>query len=210
MTVKARRRPRPSHPRRSPRPRSRRRPRCARRAPPPPDAPPPPPPQAETPADFSGTTLTNDGPGARLGVRRRQRRNDDGPIGRPGAKVTGRRAGRRDRTRAAKAAPIVALASLSRPPAPPNLNDALERHYPKPRASRARRGQAVRRRASPPRARSATGAGVAERARVRRRVPRSCGNRYWSPPLDRDGQAVSTSSATPAASRFDDRTGGLG
>src|SRR3954454_7257980 len=36
--------------------------KTAVRAPAPPPGAPPPPPQAETPADFSGTTLTNDGP----------------------------------------------------------------------------------------------------------------------------------------------------
>ena len=60
-------------------------------APLPPDAPPPPPPpQAETPADFSGTTLTNDGPGEGWASAVGNGETMHGPIGRPGAKVTGR------------------------------------------------------------------------------------------------------------------------
>src|SRR6478735_12236046 len=59
-------------------------------APPPPDAPPPPPPQAETPADFSGTTLTNDGPGEGWASAVGNGEAMHGPIGRPGAKVTNR------------------------------------------------------------------------------------------------------------------------
>ena len=143
-------------------------------APPPPDAPPPPPPEAETPADFSGTTLTNDGPGdgwaSAVGNGEAMR----GPIGRPGAKVTGRARDGAAEPSPVKSAPVVALASLSRPPAPPDLNDALERHYPDAARKQGTPGQAVlkaRITARGPGARS--GRRVAERRRVRRCLPRN-------------------------------------
>ena len=47
-------------------------------------------PQAETPADFSGTTLTNDGPGDGWASAVGNGEAMHGPIGRPGAKVTER------------------------------------------------------------------------------------------------------------------------
>src|SRR5204863_984454 len=112
-------------------------------APPPPDARPPPPPQAETPADFSGTTLTNDGPGEGWASAVGNGETMHGPIGRPGAKVTARTQDGTTKPSAVKAAPVVALASLSRPPSPPDLNDALERNYPEAARKQGTPGQAV-------------------------------------------------------------------
>ena len=66
-----------------------------------------------------------------------------GPIGRPGAKVTRRARDGTAEPSPAKTAPVVALASLSRPPAPPDLNDALERHYPEAARKQGTPGQAV-------------------------------------------------------------------
>jgi len=168
--------------------------KIAARAPaPPPDAPPPPPPQAETPADFSGTTLTNDGPGEgwRSAVGNGEAMH--GPIGEPGAKVTGRSRDGATAPSPAKAAPVVALASLSRPPAPPDLNDALERHYPDAARKAGTPGQAVLKarvtaegqvRDMVVVSQSAPGFGDACRATLREST--------WTPPLDRDGQAVAT------------------
>jgi protein TonB len=168
--------------------------KAAARAPaPPPNAPPPPPPEAETPADFSGTTLTNDGPGPGWASAVGNGEAMRGPIGRPGAKVTG---GAREGTSEpspTKAAPVVALASLSRPPAPPDLNDALERHYPEAARKQGTPGQAVLKARITPEgqvrdlvvvSQSAAGFGDACRATLR--------DSTWSPPLDRDGQPVAT------------------
>ena len=162
-------------------------------APPPPDAPPPPPPEAETPADFSGTTLTNDGPGdgwaSAVGNGEAMR----GPIGRPGAKVTGRARDGAAEPSPAKAAPVVALASLSRPPAPPDLNDALERHYPEAARKQGTPGQAVLK------ARITAEGQVRDWSSCRRARPgsatpaaRRCASRPGAAPLDRDGQPVAT------------------
>src|SRR4051812_14401242 len=162
-------------------------------APPPPDAPPPPPPQAETPADFSGTTLTNDGPGEGWASAVGNGEAMHGPIGRPGAKVTNRAQEGAEKPSPAKAAPVVALESLSRPPEPPDLNDALERHYPEAARKQGTPGQAVLKARITPEgevrdmvvvSQSAAGFGDACRATLR--------ESKWSPPLDREGQAVAT------------------
>jgi protein TonB len=161
-------------------------------APPPPDAPPPPPPQAETPADFSGTTLTNDGPGEGWASAVGNGEAMHGPIGRPGAKVTNRAQDGAEKS-PVKTAPVVALASLSRPPEPPDLNDALERHYPEAARKQGTPGQAVLKarisaegqvRDMVVVSQSAAGFGDACRATLR--------ESKWSPPLDKDGQPVST------------------
>jgi TonB family protein len=162
-------------------------------APKPADAPPPPPPQAETPADFSGTTLTNDGPGEGWASAVGNGEAMHGPIGRPGAKVTGRSQEGTAQPSPVKAAPVVALASLSRPPAPPDLNDALERHYPEAARKQGTPGQAVLKARITAEgqvrdlvvvSQSAAGFGDACRATLREST--------WSPPLDKDGQAVAT------------------
>jgi len=156
-------------------------------------APPPPPPQAETPADFSGTTLTNDGPGDGWASAVGNGETMHGPIGRPGAKVAARSQDGTTAPSRAKAAPVVALASLSRPPEPPDLNAALERHYPDAARKQGTPGQAVLKaritaegqvRDMVVVSQSAAGFGDACRATLREST--------WSPPLDRDGQPVAT------------------
>jgi len=168
--------------------------KIAVRAPaPPPDAPPPPPPQAETPADFSGTTLTNDGPGEGWASAVGNGEAMHGPIGRPGAKVTKQAQDGAATPSPAKVAPVVALASLSRPPEPPDLNDALERHYPEAARKQGTPGQAVLKaritaegqvRDMVVVSQSAAGFGDACRATLR--------ESKWSPPLDKEGQPVAT------------------
>jgi TonB family protein len=162
-------------------------------APPPEAAPPPPPPEAETPADFSGTTLTNDGAGPGWASAVGNGEAMRGPIGRPGAKVTGRSREGAAEPAPAKAAPVVALASLSRPPAPPDLNDALERHYPEAARKQGTPGQAVLKARITAEgqvrdlvvvSQSAPGFGDACRATLREST--------WSPPLNRDGEPVAT------------------
>ena len=162
-------------------------------APPPPDAPPPPPPPAETPADFSGTTLTNDGPGDGWASAVGNGDAMHGPIGRPGAKVAAHAQDGATKSIAPKVAPVVALASLSRPPAPPDLNDALERHYPEAARKQGTPGQAVLKARITAEgqvrdlvvvSQSAPGFGDACKATLREST--------WSPPLDRAGDPVST------------------
>jgi len=151
----------------------------------------PPPPQAETPADFSGVTLTNDGPGRGSAVGNGQAMH--GPIGTPGAKVTGRSVAGSSDGEGKAGPPIVALGSLSRPPVPPDLNGALERHYPAEARRLGTPGQAVLKARVLPDghmrdlvvvSQSAPGFGDACRATLRDSV--------WSAPLDKTGQAVAT------------------
>jgi protein TonB len=140
------------------------------------------------PADFSGVTLTNDGPGpgwsSAVGDGSRMR----GPIGRPGAKG----GGAAPDTRPAGPS-VVALGSLSRPPAPPDLADVLERYYPEAARRQGLAGQAVlkARITAEGRARdlvlisqTTNGFGDACRATLR--------DSLWTAPLDREGRAVAT------------------
>jgi outer membrane biosynthesis protein TonB len=155
------------------------------------EAAPPPPAQAETPADFSGVTLTNDGPGPGWASAVGNGQAMKGPIGTPGAKVTGRSVAGSDG--AGTAPPVVSLGSLSRPPVPPDLNGALERHYPAEARRQGTPGQAVLKARVLPDghvrdlvliSQSAPGFGDACRATLRESL--------WSAPLDKDGQAVAT------------------
>src|SRR5262249_61091020 len=111
-----------------------------------------------------------------------------GPIGRPGAKKTGHAQDGATAPSPTKAAPVVALASLSRPPEPPDLNAALERHYPEAARKQGTPGQAVLKARITPEGQvrdlvlvseSAAGFGDACRATVR--------GSTWSPPLDHAG-----------------------
>ena len=142
---------------------------------------------AEVLADFSGVTLTNDGAGpgwaSAVGTGAALR----GPLGAPNAKL-GQAPAARD------AEPLlVALASLSRAPSPPDLSDVLERHYPEAARRQGLAGQAVlKARILPdghPRdlilvSQSTLGFGEACRATLRESV--------WTAPLDRAGRAVAT------------------
>jgi periplasmic protein TonB len=160
--------------------------------PPPPQAAPPP--EAETPADFTGDTLTNDGPGAGWASATGNGQAMRGPVGTPGARVTGRSVD------GAPAGPppdpgpaVVGVADLSRPPAPPDLASVLERSYPEEARRRGVSGKAVVRTRIMPDggarelatlSESAAGFGEACKQTLR-------GSR-WTPPLDRGGQPVST------------------
>ncbi|MFL5306717.1 MAG: TonB family protein [Polyangia bacterium] len=153
-----------------------------------------PPPEAETPADFSGTTLTNQGPGPGWASATGNGHAMQGPIGKPGSVVSGRaRDGALGGGSGPAAAPVVPLGSLSRAPAPPDLNAALERHYPEPARRQGTPGQAVLKARITPDgqvrdlvvvSQSAPGFGEACRATLRESV--------WSAPLDRQGHAVAT------------------
>lgn len=115
-------------------------PKPIERAPKPPKEPPPPKPEnapppaaaEETIADFSGTTLTGQGGWASaVGSGAPM----DGPIGKPGAVVTGRNvAGVAGGVVGGTGLRVVPESDLSRKPKPPDaslLNAALERSYPK-------------------------------------------------------------------------------
>jgi outer membrane biosynthesis protein TonB len=152
--------------------------------------PPPPAAEPETPADFAGVTLTNDGDGAAWASAVGNGATMRGPVGAPRAKVTAREVAA---PAPAAASAIVPLASLSRPPAPPDLAGMLERHYPEAARKNGQSGQAVLKARILPDgharelvvvSESALGFGDACRATLRDSV--------WTPPLDRDGQPVAT------------------
>jgi TonB family protein len=153
----------------------------------------PPPPQAETPADFSGVTLTNDGPGPGWGSAVGNGQAMHGPIGTPGAEVTGRSVAGAAEGTGPIGPKLVALASLSRPPLPPDLNDALERHYPAEARRQGTPGQAVLKARILPDghvrdlvvvSQTAPAFGEACRATLKEST--------WSAPLDKGGEPVAT------------------
>jgi TonB family protein len=161
---------------------------------PPATVPPPsaaPPPAAETPADFTGTTLTNDGPGPGWAAATGNGLAMKGPVGTPGAKVTGssREGGLGD----GSGPPVVGVGDLSQIPQAPDLASLLARYYPVEARRQGKSGKAViRARIMPDGAlrelkvisESQAGFGAACRQTLQ-------GSR-WTPPLDRTGQAVST------------------
>jgi len=113
-------------------------------APPPHAAPIAPPPALESPADFTGVTMTNDGPGPGWSSATGNGEAMHGPVGRPGARVT-RRTVDGDGTEVVRHAgpPLVAAADLSRPPVAPELAPALERAYPAEARAKGLTGRAV-------------------------------------------------------------------
>jgi TonB family protein len=160
-------------------------------APPPPAAAPPP--AAESPADFTGQTLTNDGPGEGWASATGNGEKMNGPVGRPGAKVT-RRVVEGDPAGTGNGPRTVGLGDLSSPPEPPpELADKLAAAYPAEARARGLAGKAVVKARISPEGRvrdmaviseSAPGFGAACEATLR--------DSEWSPPMDRDGRAVST------------------
>jgi TonB family protein len=157
-----------------------------------------PPPTAEPPAaaealaDFTGQTLTNDGPGAGWSSATGNGQPMDGPVGRPGARVTRRVV---EGTSGGKGSepPVVGLGDLSRIPAAPDLSGKLAAAYPADARARGVEGKAVVRARITPEGRArdlalisetANGFGAACEATLR--------GSEWSPPLNRSGQAVST------------------
>jgi TonB family protein len=159
------------------------------------DAPPPaaaPPRAAEAPADFTGQTLTADGPGAGWSSATGNGQKMNGPVGRPGARVTHRVV---DGTPGGTGSgpPVVGLGDLSRVPVAPNLSDKLAAAYPPDARARGVEGKAVVRARITPNghvrdltviSETARGFGAACELTLR--------GSEWSPPLDRDGRAVST------------------
>jgi TonB family protein len=157
-----------------------------------------PPPSAEPPAaaealaDFTGQTLTNEGPGAGWSSATGNGQKMNGPVGRPGARVTHRVV---DGTPGGTGSgpPIVGVGDLSRIPVAPDLSDALAAAYPRDARARGLEGKAVVRARISPEGRlrdlavvseTAPGFGAACTATLR--------GSEWSPPLDRNGNAVWT------------------
>jgi protein TonB len=160
-------------------------------APKPSAAPPPAAPVEETPADFTGTTLTNDGPGPGWASATGNGDRMAGPVGKAGARVTGRHT---DGAAPADEGPkVVGVGDLSRPPSPPDLAPVLERFYPQSARQKGLAGKAV------VRARIMPDGGARELALVSESAPgfgeacrQALRSARWTPPVDRGGQAVST------------------
>lgn len=179
-----------------PRPRPRREPPPEPDPEPPPPAPEPEPPPASpdpTPRDFtmgniqSNSLQAEGGMAVSVGTR----------PGNPGGGRRGGRGGEPGGTGTAPSAgpPMIPLADLSRRPRPPDLNQALERHYPRDARRQGIEGRAELTAVIMPdgrvgriRVRRETHAGVGFGEACRRTIADS----RWSPPLDRRGQPVST------------------
>ena len=150
--------------------------------------------QAETPADFTGVTLTNSGPGPGWSSATGSGDAMRGPIGTPGAKVTGRSRAGSDMAGVRDTGPaVVGLADLSRAPQSPDLADALERFYPPEARRSGLAGKAV------VRARVMPDGHIADLAVVTETTGgfgEACKNTLrgsqWTPPVDRSGRLVST------------------
>jgi outer membrane biosynthesis protein TonB len=153
----------------------------------------PPPAAPESPADFTGTTLTNDrgdawssatgngaamtGPVGPAGAKR-------GPVAKPGV-IGG--------TGTTQGPPVVALGDLSQAPAAPDLNDLLAHYYPHGLRQQGRSGKAVVRarigadgQARVVSVLSESAAGFGDACR------RTLHGSHWKPPLDRQGKPVAT------------------
>lgn len=151
------------------------------------------PPAAETPADFSGTTLTNNGPGPGWASATGNGAAMHGPVGRPGALVTGRHVDGASNMPRPTGPVVVAVADLSRRPEAPALQDLLERNYPAEARQTGQPGKAVIR------ARIMPDGSVRDMVVLSESGPlfgQACRNTLsgsrWTPPLDKTGQAVST------------------
>jgi TonB family protein len=170
------------------------------KAAPPPSAPPPsaaPPPADESPADFSGVTMTNDGPTSDAGWASATGNGQamKGAVGRPGAHVTHRNVeGTGEQLVRHPGPPVVAVADLSRRPVPPDLVEAIRQAYPADARAKGIPGKATVSVRLAPDGRgndvkivsaSAESFGAACQSVLRGAPP-------WSPPVDRQGQAVST------------------
>jgi TonB family protein len=151
-----------------------------------------PPVEAETLADFSGTTLTNEGAGSGWASATGNGMAMNGPLGRAGARVTGRHvegAGQPPGTTTG----LVDASDLSRLPEAPPLEEALEKNYPPQARLSGQPGKAIVRlritaegnvRDVMVISETATGFGRACRDTL-------TGSR-WRPPFDRKGHPVDT------------------
>ncbi len=169
-----------------------------RRPPPPPDEPPPPP-LEETPVAFDNVTLTNDAPST-FTMQESSGVSREGPIGPPGV-PTGRRVegspnGVPGGTGTNPGARVVSAANLSRGPRPPrNADSILERYFPAEERDQGIEGEATVRVMLGPDGR-ATSVRIVSSSRPA--FGTACQRMFrdpqmaFSPPLDRQGTAVST------------------
>lgn len=151
-----------------------------------------PPAAAEAVADFTGQTLTNDGPGPGWSSATGNGQKMSGPVGRPGARISHRVVeGTPGGT--GSGPPVVGLGDLSRIPVAPDLADRLAAAYPSDARAKGIEGKAVVRALITPAGQvrelavvseTAAGFGAACKATLRASE--------WTPPLDRAGHAVST------------------
>jgi len=153
-----------------------------------------PPPAAESPADFTGVTMTNDGAGPGWSTATGNGQAMRGPVGRPGARVT-RRVVDGDGADIVRhpGPPVVGAADLSRPPVAPDLVPALARAYPTEARAKGLTGRAVVHARILPdghvgelRLLSESGAGFGAACLNTLRAS------VWSAPVDRQSRAVST------------------
>jgi len=151
-----------------------------------------PPPAAESPADFTGVTMTNDGPGPGWSSATGDGEAMRGPVGRPGARVT-HRVVDGDGVAGRAGPPVVAAADLSHPPVAPDLAPALGRAYPAEARAKGLTGRAV------VHARVLPDGHVAEVRMVSESAPgfgaaclTTLRDSVWSAPVDRQARAVST------------------
>jgi len=154
-------------------------------------------PEAETPADFTGVTLTHDGPAAGWSSATGNGKAMNGPVGTPGARITGRsRAGASGGAGSSpntEGPPILALADLSTPPRAPVLSEMLERNYPDQARRRGLGGKAVMRLRVMPDGHLRDLIVIAEsEAGFGEACKRTLRDSLWSPPLDRKARPVST------------------
>jgi TonB family protein len=139
--------------------------------------------------------MTNDGPGAdnawTSATGNGQAMN--GPLGRPGARVTHRVVDGEPSAARRADPPVVGLGDLSAPPTAPDLTDALAAAYPAEARSKGLTGKAV------VRARVMPDGVVRELALASESAPgfgdaclKTLRGSRWSPPLDRQAHPVST------------------
>lgn len=154
----------------------------------------PPPPAAETLADFTGVTMTNDGPGGGWSSATGNGEAMRGPVGRPSVRVTRRNVdGSGADIVRHPGPPVVAASDLSHPPVAPDLTAALARAYPPEARATGMAGKAVIHARIQPDghiadmkllSESAPGFGAACQSTLR--------GSTWSPPVDRQARAVAT------------------
>jgi outer membrane biosynthesis protein TonB len=154
-----------------------------------------PPPSAESPADLTGVTLTNDAPDAGWSSPIGNGATMTAPTGTPGPKNTGRGPGGAVGGIGATVGTdrVVALGDLSRPPRAPELDAELAANYPRDARRAGIPGSAVVRarilvdgRVGPTRVLSETAPGFGAACQ------RTLAGSRWQPPLDARNHAVAT------------------
>jgi outer membrane biosynthesis protein TonB len=162
-------------------------------APPPPaaDAPPP---EAETLADFTGVTMTNDGPGAGWSSATGNGQAMKGAVGRPGARVNRRTVDGDPSSSGRGVGPkVVSVGDLSRRPSAPDLTQVLARAYPDDARKKGISGQSLVRARITPDGHVAEMVILSESTRgFGAACQRTLHDSVWSPPLDRNAHPVST------------------